>query len=211
MKEAAGSGRTVLFVSHNLAAVHSLCTRAMVLDAGSISRYGDVDDCIQHFLQWDGHEDQAVVRFDSAHIRELRMTEAALLVNGKPARRAFMGDELALRIQFESDEPLRLPYQGFKLYGSGGECLLNVSNRYQSSTPYASPVTSGTILCELGAVPLVGGRYSISLSLGDIADDIHIADHVISFDVIERDLWGTGQVPPSEESQMWWPTRFSLT
>jgi lipopolysaccharide transport system ATP-binding protein len=50
MGEAARQGRTILFVSHNMAAVRSLCRRVLLLDAGRIVMDGDVDGCIGRYL-----------------------------------------------------------------------------------------------------------------------------------------------------------------
>ena len=210
MEEVAGSGRTVLFVSHNLAAVHSLCTRAAVLDGGRFVHQGDVEECIRHYLHWEEEGATAVVTFPPARGIGLRMTSATLLADARPASRVFMGASLSIEVSFECDPPVQLPYIGYTLHGKGGETLLNVNNRYQASTPYPAPVSAGVLQLDLGAVPLVAGRYSISLYLGDVATDTHVAEHALVFEVIERDLWGTGQVPPSEESHMWWPTTFRM-
>jgi lipopolysaccharide transport system ATP-binding protein len=45
-----GHGRTVLFVSHNMAAVKQLCTQGLLLINGSIEYYGNVSDIISHYL-----------------------------------------------------------------------------------------------------------------------------------------------------------------
>ena len=45
-----GEGRTVLFVSHNMAAVKRLCTRGILLENGKISREGNVEDIISYYL-----------------------------------------------------------------------------------------------------------------------------------------------------------------
>ena len=49
MQEVAGQGRTVLFVSHNLAAVKNLCTRGFVLNSGSIVFDGSVGQALQMY------------------------------------------------------------------------------------------------------------------------------------------------------------------
>lgn len=49
MEEVARGGRTVVFVSHNLAAVKNLCTQAIVLEKGEIVKSGDVADCINFY------------------------------------------------------------------------------------------------------------------------------------------------------------------
>lgn len=45
-----GQGRTVLFVSHNMAAVKNLCTRGVVLEKGTIMFEGEIDAAIKHYL-----------------------------------------------------------------------------------------------------------------------------------------------------------------
>jgi len=49
MKDVAGEGRTVLFVSHNIAAIKSLCTKGIVLTNGELSFIGNVDDAIANY------------------------------------------------------------------------------------------------------------------------------------------------------------------
>ena len=52
MKEVSrGDGRTVLFVSHNMQSIRSLCQHGILLDKGNISYMGDIDDVLGHYLQ----------------------------------------------------------------------------------------------------------------------------------------------------------------
>ena len=51
-----GEGRTVLFVSHNMASVKQLCTRGIVLENGSIAFEGNVDDCVDYYLNMNNKE-----------------------------------------------------------------------------------------------------------------------------------------------------------
>ncbi|MAY23667.1 MAG: ABC transporter [Flavobacteriaceae bacterium] len=48
-----GQGRTVLFVSHNMAAVKSLCTRGIVLEHGTVVFDGDTDEAVDYYLKMD--------------------------------------------------------------------------------------------------------------------------------------------------------------
>ena len=50
MKDVSGEGRTVLFVSHNMAAVKSLCTKALVLVNGSVTYLGQTSNAVSHYL-----------------------------------------------------------------------------------------------------------------------------------------------------------------
>lgn len=51
-----GEGRTVLFVSHNMASVKKLCTRGIVLENGKIVFEGSIDNCIQKYIESDDEE-----------------------------------------------------------------------------------------------------------------------------------------------------------
>ena len=57
-----GQGRTVLFVSHNMAAVRSLCTRGVVLKNGMIDYIGSIPDTLDHYLKDDdGKQNDLIV------------------------------------------------------------------------------------------------------------------------------------------------------
>lgn len=51
MKDVSGQGRTVLFVSHNMNAVKSLCNRGILLENGKISLSGDTDEIVSNYLK----------------------------------------------------------------------------------------------------------------------------------------------------------------
>jgi lipopolysaccharide transport system ATP-binding protein len=51
MGEVAKQGRTVVFVSHNMAAVRTLCTRGIVLDRGAVSYEGDIERAIYQYFE----------------------------------------------------------------------------------------------------------------------------------------------------------------
>lgn len=57
MSQVAGEGRTVLFVSHNMAAVQSLCSRSIMLSNGSISLQGSTEEVIKAYMETSLHED----------------------------------------------------------------------------------------------------------------------------------------------------------
>lgn len=51
MRDVTGEGRTVLFVSHNMAAVQALCPASMLLDHGGIAFHGDTRECVRRYLE----------------------------------------------------------------------------------------------------------------------------------------------------------------
>lgn len=67
--DVARGGRTVLFVSHNMAAVEHLCTRAILLRSGRLERSGAPSDVVGHYLS-DAGIFSPVVRFDEQTERQ---------------------------------------------------------------------------------------------------------------------------------------------
>ncbi len=51
MEDLGDTGRTVLFVSHNMQAIAQLCDRALLLEGGRIARDGPSEEVVAHYLQ----------------------------------------------------------------------------------------------------------------------------------------------------------------
>ena len=209
MGSVAKEGRTVLFVSHNMGAIRSLCQRCVLFEKGHLALSGGAGECVDRYLSKSisGYRDPSSV-FPKPSTGTLWMCSATLLCNSSPSTTLHMGDSLALSVEFAAEVPISLPRLGFVITTQGGIPIINANNRYQPSSKYASPVRAGTIRCDLGIVPLAAGRYVITLYFGDQAEDTHVVEDALSFEVIERDIWGHGQVPPENISCLWWPTTF---
>src|SRR5881275_1598668 len=73
MRDVTREGRTVVFVSHNLAAVRALCSRALVLEQGRLVFDGAADDAVERYLQRaGGARDSAVVEGDALDARLIK-------------------------------------------------------------------------------------------------------------------------------------------
>src|SRR5256885_6312702 len=59
MKDVAASGRTVLFVSHNMVAIRQMCTRGILLNEGKLVCESGVDECVRTYLSDSRYEDAA--------------------------------------------------------------------------------------------------------------------------------------------------------
>ena len=205
---AAGHGRTVLFVSHNMAAVRSLCKSGIVLGDGQVEFAGSAEDSVAHYMRGELRRDEARVTFPAPAQGGPRMTSATLLCSGQATTQCMMGDSLTVEVEFAHETPLDARI-GLVVSNGDGVRLLNTNNRFQPSGGPDEPSQRGIIRCELGVIPLVAGIYSISLWFGDMAHDSHIVESALTFEVLERDIWGLGRVPPRGDSLLWWPTTFT--
>src|SRR5262252_6186286 len=106
MGEVAQGGRTVLFVSHNMAAMKSLTKRGIVLDAGRVVCSGTTEQVIQHYLQ---SMSRAVVperprawgKGKRTAIRDVRLLTTA---DHQPTTQYVPGEPLVLEVTIDKDE-----------------------------------------------------------------------------------------------------------
>lgn len=70
-----GEGRTVLFVSHNMAAVRSLCTRGIMLKNGMVDFMGSIPDTLDYYLKSDGTEQKSKI------VENIKWKKSTLKIN----------------------------------------------------------------------------------------------------------------------------------
>jgi lipopolysaccharide transport system ATP-binding protein len=212
MKEvASGLGRTVLFVSHNMAAIRSLCSRCLVLDGGQIAFDGSPDDAVGKYLRHDVTDGlQSEVKFTKTSNAHPMMTAARVMRGEAVCSDFHYGDEIALEVDYQSPYPTASPTLGYVIYAQDGQAIINANNCYQPMTGECPPTSRGTVRAGLGLVPLSAGRYTISVWFGAHDHVTHYEQFILEFSIHQKDIWGVGKLPDREISMMWWPTQFSM-
>ncbi len=204
---AEAEGRTVLFVSHNMASIRQLCQRVCLLDKGRVALIGAPDAAIGQYLS------EAVrarkVSLDDWQDRitsgEGRILELELQP-GEPEDSAIrMGDTLRMRIRAEIKEPLVDPVFGVLIHDSMGTPLIDLRSVHAGLKlgRLLGPVTLELEVKNLGLYP---GNYFLSPWITDAAckRDVDFPRMCAAFDVVpaEREVdlqltreWGTYFVP----------------
>ena len=103
IKDVSGQGRTVLFVSHNIAAVRSLCNKAVLLEHGQMKKYSDTESIIKEYLLQPNLENIWVNR--SAEIPERGFTIntiCARKLNGEATLDFSISEDFIIEIVFEA-------------------------------------------------------------------------------------------------------------
>jgi lipopolysaccharide transport system ATP-binding protein len=211
MEDVVEQGRTVCFVSHNMAAIRSLCSSAIFLDGGRIIAEGDVETCVAAYFGEGAQRHAAVVELPIARGKSAQITQIELLnQRGEPTCNLHYGDELTLRVHFRSDVPTQSPRVGLVIASAAGERLLNTNMHFLPHSPPARPCRRGVIHCSLGMVPLMAGEYFLSLWFGVHGGESDVLHDVLGFQVSESDPWGLGKLPHRNASLLWWPTQFQV-
>ncbi len=211
MSDVAKQGRTVLFVSHNMTAIKTLCQRAVVMEQGSIASSGNVEEAIEKYLGiQDSQVKEPLVKFEHCK-HPLESVEICLLNQTEPTSRFCMGDSIHLQIKFQAITPIQQLHVSFELNSQQGDSILGSSSRYLTNDHFEKSVSAGTVGCSLGMVPLMPGNYSFNFYFGTGHEETDIFHHALTFEVIEKNIWKTTAMPRHNNSSFWWPTEFSFS
>lgn len=196
MGDLAGRGRTVLLVSHNMAAIQSLCTVAYGLDHGGVFASGQVNDVIAEYLESDSRSTGVSLhdRTDRLGSGKLRLTNFSISGAMNSPDTAQCGAPVAFQISYEGTPPLRNVDVDMFIEDEFGLCILNVAT-YIRGQEFAEIPPRGTFVCRFERLPLLPGPYQISLECmvnGLRADSVKNA---VKIHVVEGDYYGSGYLP----------------
>lgn len=190
MNSVAQSGRTVLFVSHNMVAVEGLCDRCLLLQQGRLQYDGSVATAIDHYRQASLARATGVNladRTDRGRGTRVRFTK----VQFNEGRPVGTGEPLVIDVAFVSAEATDAFQIAVKISRSYRDTVLTISSNTMG-TPLA--VTEGTnhLRITLPRLDIMPGNYLVDLWAGIshvTQDRLHDAARLT---VGERDVYGTG-------------------
>jgi lipopolysaccharide transport system ATP-binding protein len=155
-----GEGRTVLFVSHNMSSVRSLCSRGILLENGKVKMEGKVAEVLNEYLEtklrrtkWNGEDG-----VDSINLIE---TEVYCKESGKSFKN---GDEILIQMKFEIMEKFRDLVIGISIYSSVGNPIIGIL--YNDYNDY-SEIGPGLyeVIIAIPSFTLATGGYEIEFNI----------------------------------------------
>jgi lipopolysaccharide transport system ATP-binding protein len=205
MEEAHTRSRTVLFVSHNLAAVENLCTRAVVLEQGRMVFDGPVKEAIQFYLEslrGDGAASNSdVVDLGSSAGRPAKyrpQLKRLELLDGddRPLGGTLpAGGSLKAVIQVELENPSINVDAELAFYTLSGERVCTAHSAYEPLRKHERLMGEQIFVCEIESLPLVPGEYKIHVGLDIALREVDCLEDVARLTVVTSDFYGTGVLP----------------
>jgi len=201
LKDVTAEGRTVLFVSHNMGAIQSLCTRGMLLRRGGVDFIGTTEETIAHYLaQQEERHCQALTTRTQRHGNGwLRFRDVTLHDSqGSPVNSLKSGHDGGLRVRFEL-EPGRTPRHvtfSIGIDNAFGQRITLLGSELLGLTFDALPEGAGHFDVEIERLPLRPGHYVLTLfaaAAGQIMDWVIDA---VDLDVDHGDFYGSGKSLP---------------
>ncbi len=219
MQQVGRSGRTVVFVSHNMAAIRSLCDRAVWIEKGLLTQDGPAGDVVNRYLgsalgdvtgpgrpsleDFADRSGNGAVRFTSFAVR---------LADGSGDLPAQTGREVEFVCGYRSatGRPVSDLVVGIDIRSSDGQPIAYLGNQFEGTELRDLP-PDGELVCRVPGLPLQAGPY---LAVLFCRVSLEVADQLtrpLAFHVLEGDFFGTGRIPPTRFGHVLLPHQWRLT
>ena len=204
MSEVSRGGRTILFVSHNMAVVEKLCQRAIVLHHGRIAYEGKTADAIHHYLNStlapnnpDGHI------FCLSNCTNRRSNVGKLLDrielytdDDLPVLEGIrIGTGLKAKIFFNLPKPARSFDMGLGFDNMIGQRVFTAHSLFEPDRPSGEWVGPQVFVCDIPSFALTPGTYNVRVWLDVNHVEADLVDQAARLMVLESDYYGTGKAP----------------
>ena len=216
MRQLRGAGRTVLFVSHNMAAVENLCSRAILINGGEVQADGDVQTLIQKYLGSFGGAGDAVSDLtavtDRSGTGEVRYTAVEFLsASGEAQPVTRSGDPLTIRLHYRATDTIRSPSFGFRLYTEMGTLVTETSTWHHGIEIQRIDPGEGYVDLEIDSLTLLAGRYQLSLWITGVHPRVYDGvEPGIYLDIEIANVYRSGRLIDNRLGVVFFPQRWRL-
>jgi len=201
MKEVAGGGRTVLFVSHNMGAVSDICHKAILIEKGEVTKSGEANEVIAHYVNQTLHYD--LTKADTLKDPEFRRGNGEIRFKNISLQNAdhtdqneyYPGDHVKIKCSCTVQQPVDELFFLFALRSS-------LSRETVASTGRISIKPNGNefeFVVELPDLNLHQGVYETYYWLGSSSNEL-------PYDVVDN--LTAPLVVKMPENQLWLPSGY---
>ena len=176
MEEVAGEGRTVLFVSHNMAAVQALCQRGIFFHNGSVCTDTTAAGAISAYLHMMEQTESLDLseRVDRRGKGDVKLSRVEISTGGEhPSKILATGRPACFSFYTTGSVPGMSCI--FTLYDHLGQALATFNSAVHSPEDYRDPSLNGKLVCYLDELSLTPGRYRMNVAIWSDAD---LQDHI---------------------------------
>ena len=170
IREFQEQGKTILFCSHALYYISSICRRTLWLDRGRVMRYGPSLDVVHEYENFLRQRDKELpasadpaIEHTPVRIRDLVVCDRA----GAPRERFARGEDVHVRMKIESDSPAQPVHVIVGVHRSADDLQCFAVGTHADGITPLSGSTEYDLTVRLLDVPLLRGDYDILSFVGD--------------------------------------------
>jgi lipopolysaccharide transport system ATP-binding protein len=204
MNEVSRGGRTVIFVSHNMAAIENLCKRGIVLERGSVAFEGTSKEAIHRYLNTLSGAQNGL-----GHIIDLSGSSDRRSLTGKLLKRMEfytdgdrpvveglqIGARLKVRVYFDLPSPTSSFNLGLGFNNIFGQRIFTAHSQFEPHRSSHEHVGEQVFVCDIPSLTFMPGDYTLRIWLDIGNTEADLINDAARISVIESDYYGTGKVP----------------
>lgn len=198
MQDVASDGRTILFVSHNLAAVRSLCNRGILIANGSVQKIGDIDTVASYYVRKGEADGSSFYSIDNTSlnksvIQDFEITQIALRKEAGDSSVLFTGEKVIIAISYKAKARFASPAFVLKFKDHYDNEIIRLSNMPIGGYVIDRFDGDGIVELVIDSLPLVGGEYFVDLGLAHEKIQWHFnCENLITLRVEPTDYYNSG-------------------
>jgi len=205
MEDVGKEGRTVLFVSHNMGTIGSLCNQGIHLKAGQIDCIGSVKKTISHYLMsfqiLNVYSPGTLFKKNKKEINynNFQILELSLLNRDSQLKLITKTwDYLRIRIHYYSPKNISNGSVVLEISTPFGNKLIQYSTRPLSGLELTIPEGESYTDCIIPCLPLASGNYLISLGLAiPMAEWLCWEENIATLEIVDNDVYNS-KFPPTQ-------------
>jgi lipopolysaccharide transport system ATP-binding protein len=225
MKDVAGHGRTVLFVSHNMGMITSLCTRVVLLDKGNVASEGATSEVVASYFTH-GNSTPYLANYDQGNIKigdHLATLLSAQVTDeeGIPAGESDIRKPVKIQMRYELLQKVSVPpYANFHFFDDSGTCAFVSAGRGFVDCDGTEPGVY-TAECLIPGNLLNNLTYFVGLALTFTHNGLHVSFNekdalcITIIDPVEETINDlrcgyAGSIPGVVRPELTWRTRMGI-
>ena len=205
MEQVSGrDGRTVLFVSHQMAMISNLCSRCVLMEQGRVKLLGPTAEVVQQYLaegldasgatlsERKDRQGTGRIKFEEFWLEDAQGKRVTCAATGHP-------DKLCLSYSAQPGAEVKDLMVAIAIFSSTGVCVTQLCNTYAGFE--LPPITGGTgvVECVIPKVPFNRGRYTCNIIAKAGHETFDYLTDACSFDIEAGDFFGTGRLASDDK------------
>lgn len=213
MNDVVKQGRTVIFVSHSMDSIASLCNCVILMNQGRASEKMSTDDGIRQYLgmvQENGNLPLAQRPRTQNKPRPPVFTGLKIVSENEETAVVKCGSTVTFEVQMENlTDPGDLTC-GLALYNEKNQRVVLFHSVYQNNLTFRATADGRkTLRCTVPSLPVTPGEYQIELVVSDGYRELERVDRAAKMNVIFADILGTGKLPLQRQSAVVMPCQWT--
>jgi lipopolysaccharide transport system ATP-binding protein len=196
-----GEGRTVLFVSHNMASVKNLCEKGIILENGKLGYYGDVNEAINRYLRKNTiNRTKIYERKDRIGSGKIMVRDIFLLnQNGDSVDEVISGEPISIKVLIAKNQQIDFSQLkvGVNIIDKNENFIVSFLND-EMNVNFDPLKNNDNFILHIPSLMLRGEQYRLRILLSEMntrsENFLDVIEDALIFKVLPGDIWGSGKI-----------------